>query len=59
MHSYVQKEAAVALIFCDINIFKRLNDAQKHDKADDELKLLVSTIIREDAAFRGASEARN
>lgn len=52
MQSYAQKDAAVSLIFCDIDNFKRLNDTQGHDKADDELKL-VSAIIREEVEEAG------
>ena len=44
----------VAIIFCDIDNFKKLNDTQGHHKADGVLKQ-VADIIREETAGIGAA----
>ncbi|MFC5649436.1 GGDEF domain-containing protein [Paenibacillus solisilvae] len=44
----------IAIIFCDIDNFKKLNDTQGHHKADGVLKQ-VADIIREETAGIGAA----
>ena len=50
----LRRSKSMAVIFCDIDNFKKLNDTQGHHKADVVLKQ-VAEIIKEEAAGIGAA----
>lgn len=50
----LQNEKGLAVIFCDIDNFKKLNDTQGHHKADGVLKQ-VAEIMKEESAGIGAA----
>ncbi|SFD56175.1 diguanylate cyclase (GGDEF) domain-containing protein [Paenibacillus catalpae] len=50
----LQNQKGLAVIFCDIDNFKKLNDTQGHHKADGVLKQ-VAEIMKEESAGIGAA----
>ncbi|MFD0588147.1 GGDEF domain-containing protein [Paenibacillus sp. GCM10027627] len=50
----LERSKGIAVIFCDIDNFKRLNDTQGHHKADGVLKR-VAEIIKEESSGIGAA----
>jgi diguanylate cyclase (GGDEF)-like protein len=44
VQQYVQRERNIAVIFCDIDNFKKLNDTQGHQKGDEVLKQVASIL---------------
>ncbi|ACT02635.1 GGDEF domain-containing protein [Paenibacillus sp. JDR-2] len=50
----LQRQKGLAVIFCDIDNFKKLNDTQGHHKADGVLKQ-VAEIMKEESAGIGAA----
>ncbi|CAG7651287.1 GGDEF domain-containing protein [Paenibacillus allorhizosphaerae] len=52
VQKYVERAADVAVIFFDLDNFKKLNDTQGHKAGDDALKL-VASILKEEIEGRG------
>lgn len=47
LNRYVSEGLRVSVIFCDIDNFKKLNDTQGHDRADEVLKKVASIMTEE------------
>jgi len=54
LNKYVEQGVKVSMIFCDIDNFKRLNDTEGHQRADQVLKQ-VAAIIDEEVSEVGLS----